>query len=117
MTNKYFETVQIHLNDVLEVLKNDEALCHMLVDMVNNKCNINETNWLDQRHEFLCNNKELSDKLINQIIPNDDCTDVPEYMQDFYEETTLSNEWLWMNDSEKLSFLNKDIENYMNSFT
>ena len=36
------------------------------------------------------------------------------YMKDFYEETTLSDDWLKKSDTEKKNILDEDIDNYMN---
>ena len=35
-------------------------------------------------------------------------------MKDFYEETTLSDDWLKKSDIEKKKILDEDIDNYMN---
>ena len=40
--------------------------------------------------------------------------ETPCYMKDFYEETTLSDEWLKKSDTEKKKTLDRDIDNYMN---
>ena len=39
--------------------------------------------------------------------------DVSEDMKDFYDETTLSPEWLAKSDKEKKLILDKDLEEYM----
>ena len=40
-----------------------------------------------------------------------------EYMKDFYEETTFSNEWLEKTDQEKREILDRDLDNYMNKIS
>ena len=39
MINKYYKDIEDNLESVLIILKNDEALCNMLIDMVNNQHN------------------------------------------------------------------------------
>ena len=39
--------------------------------------------------------------------------EMPCYMEDFYEETTLTHEWLKKSDAEKKKILDDDIDNYM----
>ena len=45
--NKYFEEIENNIDNVLQVLKNDESLCNMLVDMMKNKCNT--VDWREER--------------------------------------------------------------------
>ena len=40
--------------------------------------------------------------------------EIPCYMKDFYEETTLSTEWLKNSDTKKKKILDEEIETYMN---
>ena len=40
--------------------------------------------------------------------------EIPCYMKDFYEETTLSTEWLKNSDTQKKKILDEEIETYMN---
>ena len=40
--------------------------------------------------------------------------EIPCHMKDFYEETTLSDEWLKKSDTEKKKILDDEIDNYMN---
>lgn len=40
--------------------------------------------------------------------------EIPCYMKDFYEETTLSDDWLKKSDTEKKKILDDEIDNYMN---
>ena len=86
--NKYFEEIENNIDNVLQVLKNDEALCNMLVDMIKNKCNT--VDWREEQS----------------------FTALPEFMIDFYDETTLSDDWKKLNDFEKLIKLNTDLETY-----
>ena len=37
----------------------------------------------------------------------------PQYLKDFYNETTHSEEWLNLTDNDKLYILDTDLENYM----
>ena len=43
----------------------------------------------------------------------EDENEMPDYMADFYEETTFSPEWLALTDEEKSSKLDEDLGRYM----
>jgi len=122
--NKYFEEIENNIDNVLQVLKNDEALCNMLVDMMKKKCNTNCQTFLcdcqneivspiDWHEERSIARYTLDEEhpLLNKSLPNDK-NDIPEYMVDFYNETTLSDDWKKLNDDEKLIKLNNDLEEY-----
>ena len=40
---------------------------------------------------------------------------VPQYLKDFYSETTLSDEWIALSNEEKEKILDDDLKKYMNS--
>ena len=113
--NKYFEEIENNIDDVLQVLKNDEALCNMLVDMMKNKCNTDDTNdtptnWREER-AIARNTLDKEHPMLFTSLPNDDTdNDLPEYMIDFYNESILSDDWKKLNDDEKLVKLNNDLE-------
>ena len=50
---------------------------------------------------------------LNELVEHEENT--PQYMKDFYEETTLSKEWFTLSDDEKKKVLDDDLENYKNS--
>ena len=50
---------------------------------------------------------------LNELIENEE--NIPQYMKDFYEETTLNDEWFTQSNEEKERILDDDLEKYMNS--
>ena len=110
--NTYFREIENNIDNVLEILKNDEPLCNMIVDMMNTKCKTKD--WRDER-VIARNTIDNTHELMLKPIPNDLSDNyIPEYMVDFYNESSFTDDWKKLNNDEKLKILNADIENYMN---
>ena len=109
--NTYFEHIQNNMEDVLDILKKDEALCNMLVDMINNKCNTSD--WHDER--ILARLTDHKHPYYNLIPDNNNDSLIPEYMLDFYNETILSNQWTSLSNDEKLKKLDNDLDIYFSN--
>ena len=69
-------------------------------------------NWQEERR---VSTDVLFEDIINSALPNESTSElyVPEYMVDFYEETTLTEEWMNTSDQVKRFMLDADIERYM----
>ena len=109
--NIFFEQIQNNIDGVLDILKTDEALCNMLIDMMNKKCNT--SNWHDDR--AIARSTDHTHPYYNSIPDNDNDSLIPEYMVDFYNETILSNEWKLLTHNEKQKKLDYDLENYFSN--
>ena len=111
--NKYYEEIENNIENVLGVLKKDEALCNMLIDMMNNKCNTsyNDSDCYDERMMARPNDHKHP---YYKSFPDDnhDFCNIPEYMIDFYNESTLSNDWTSLSNDEKVQKLDNDLKKY-----
>ena len=71
--------------------------------------------WREERNIARFSTDSLFKDIIDSALPNESTSDlyVPEYMVDFYEETTLTEEWMNTSDNVKKFMLDAEIEQYM----
>ena len=51
--------------------------------------------------------------VIDQALPNEENDELECYLKDFYEETILTDDWKALNNTQKLEYLNNDLNVYM----
>jgi len=73
------------------------------------------TDWREEREIARYSINYIYKDVIDSSLPNESTSEknIAEYMVDFYEETTLSHEWINTSDHVKKFMLDSDIEQYM----
>lgn len=71
------------------------------------------TDWREERYSARYSTDDFFKEIIDSSLPNEEIPSIPEFMVDFYEESSFSEGWMNTPDHVKKFILDAEIAQYM----